>query len=54
MMIFGAVNDVSLDLREVGWQENIGSEMGEQGIKIGVGGGLEGWEGAWGTVTRGY
>ncbi len=47
-MVFFVVEEVVLGFYEVGGEEDVGAEGGEEGVKGGGGGGCEGWEGAWG------
>lgn len=46
-MVGFLVEEVSLREDEVGGEEDVGAEGGEEGVEGGGGGGVEGGEGSW-------
>ena len=45
-VVFGPENEVALCVDEVRGEEDVGAEGGEEGVEFGVGGRVEGWQGA--------
>ena len=52
MMVFGAIDDVSLGFWKISRKKNIKPELLEQGVQLGRGGGLKSWEGPCDAVER--
>ena len=46
-MVPFAVDEVAVAFEEVGGDEDLVAEGGEEGVEVGGGGWGEGWEGAW-------
>lgn len=47
VVVFFGVEEGALGVDEVGGEEDVGAEGGEEGVEVWGRGGREGWEGAW-------